>query len=87
MTNSYSDLYKNLISDNRDDSDTEFYSNVFSSQNNSSNDELSAVGQSFINRYENQHLLVYYHLKVICQNTPVKKGNRRFKKINDISQP
>ncbi|KAL4101182.1 hypothetical protein QTP88_021202 [Uroleucon formosanum] len=41
LTNSYSDVYENHISDNSDDSDTEFYGNVFSSQNSSSNDELS----------------------------------------------
>lgn len=43
LTNSYSDVFENPISDkdNSDDSDTEFYGNVFSSQNSSLNDELS----------------------------------------------
>lgn len=41
LTNSYSDLFENTISDNSDDSDSEFYDNVFSSKNNPSNDELS----------------------------------------------
>jgi len=41
LTNSYSDLYENPISNNSDDSDSEFYGNVFSSQNSSSNNELS----------------------------------------------
>jgi len=46
LTNSYSDVYENPISDNSDDSDTEFYGNVFSSQNSSSNDELSTNADS-----------------------------------------
>lgn len=34
-------IYESPIVDNSDDSDTELYGNVFSSQNTSSNDELS----------------------------------------------
>lgn len=47
----------------------------------------SAAWQSLIDRYENQQLIVNHHLKVMCQDTPVKKGNKRFKKIDYISQP
>ncbi|CAI6355578.1 unnamed protein product [Macrosiphum euphorbiae] len=46
LTNS--DVYENPISDNSDDSDTEFYGNVFSSQNSSSNGELSTNADSAI---------------------------------------
>lgn len=34
----------------------------------------STAWQSLLDRYDNQHLLVAHHLKVICDESPIKKG-------------
>jgi len=68
LTNSCSDLYENPTSNNSDDSDSEFYGNVFLTQNSSSNDELS-INSDLVLRNSNL--------------TIVKKMDSDFKKISE----